>query len=307
MLDYFGQSPIIVRSSSLLEDNYGNAFAGKYESVFCPNQGPHRQAVGGIPLGRQDDLRQHHEREGPALPRPAGAVGPGRADVAAGAAGLRRRATAACSFRRSPAWPSRATPTSGTSASIPAAGVVRLVFGLGTRAVDRSDDDYTRIVALNAPERRPESDLDRVRQYSQRKVDVIDLEANQFVSRKFADVAAAQPAAAAAHLRLARRAAAHRRAGREPPDSRDLVLTFDELLSRDALRRRHARDAPDACRRPTIIRSTSSSPPISSADGRLQDQPGAVPAAASGLGRRGRRAAQDDRARTTACWRPTAR
>jgi hypothetical protein len=27
MLEYFGQSPIIVRSSSLLEDNYGNAFS----------------------------------------------------------------------------------------------------------------------------------------------------------------------------------------------------------------------------------------------------------------------------------------
>lgn len=39
MLEYFGQSPIIVRSSSILEDGFGNAFAGKYESVFCPNQG----------------------------------------------------------------------------------------------------------------------------------------------------------------------------------------------------------------------------------------------------------------------------
>ncbi|MBD3307801.1 pyruvate phosphate dikinase, partial [candidate division KSB3 bacterium] len=39
MLNYFGQSPIIVRSSSLLEDAYGNAFSGKYESVFCANQG----------------------------------------------------------------------------------------------------------------------------------------------------------------------------------------------------------------------------------------------------------------------------
>ena len=38
-LDYFGQSPIIVRSSSLLEDGFGNAFAGKYESVFCVNRG----------------------------------------------------------------------------------------------------------------------------------------------------------------------------------------------------------------------------------------------------------------------------
>lgn len=39
LLNYFGQSPIIVRSSSLLEDAYGNAFSGKYESVFCANQG----------------------------------------------------------------------------------------------------------------------------------------------------------------------------------------------------------------------------------------------------------------------------
>ena len=37
LLNYFGQSPMIVRSSSLLEDAYGNAFSGKYESVFCPN------------------------------------------------------------------------------------------------------------------------------------------------------------------------------------------------------------------------------------------------------------------------------
>ncbi|TFF95904.1 MAG: pyruvate phosphate dikinase, partial [Promethearchaeota archaeon] len=40
MLSYFGQSPIIVRSSSLLEDAYGNAFSGKYESIFLANQGP---------------------------------------------------------------------------------------------------------------------------------------------------------------------------------------------------------------------------------------------------------------------------
>ncbi|MDO9534396.1 MAG: PEP/pyruvate-binding domain-containing protein [Bacillota bacterium] len=39
MLDYFGQAPIIIRSSSLLEDSFGNAFAGKYLSIFCANQG----------------------------------------------------------------------------------------------------------------------------------------------------------------------------------------------------------------------------------------------------------------------------
>jgi hypothetical protein len=39
IIEYFGQSPIIVRSSSLLEDAFGNAFAGKYESFFLVNQG----------------------------------------------------------------------------------------------------------------------------------------------------------------------------------------------------------------------------------------------------------------------------
>src|SRR4030067_2683951 len=39
MLEYYGQSPIIVRSSSLQEDSFENAFAGKYESVFCVNSG----------------------------------------------------------------------------------------------------------------------------------------------------------------------------------------------------------------------------------------------------------------------------
>ncbi|MGL4791103.1 MAG: PEP/pyruvate-binding domain-containing protein, partial [Anaerotignaceae bacterium] len=39
ILDHFGQTPIIVRSSSFLEDGFGNAFAGKYESVFCSNLG----------------------------------------------------------------------------------------------------------------------------------------------------------------------------------------------------------------------------------------------------------------------------
>ncbi|HNS39185.1 MAG TPA: PEP/pyruvate-binding domain-containing protein, partial [Promineifilum sp.] len=39
MLAVMGDSPLVVRSSSLLEDNFGYAFAGKYDSYFCPNQG----------------------------------------------------------------------------------------------------------------------------------------------------------------------------------------------------------------------------------------------------------------------------
>jgi hypothetical protein len=32
-----GRKPLIVRSSSLLEDSFGTSFAGKYESIFLPN------------------------------------------------------------------------------------------------------------------------------------------------------------------------------------------------------------------------------------------------------------------------------
>ena len=39
LLETLGPQPLIVRSSSLLEDSYGTSFAGKYDSFFCPNQG----------------------------------------------------------------------------------------------------------------------------------------------------------------------------------------------------------------------------------------------------------------------------
>ena len=96
--------------------------------------------------------------------------------------------TAACSSRRSPAWGCRSTLTSGRSTSIPEPGVVRLVFGLGTRAVRRSDDDYTRIVALNAPARRPETTSSEVRGYAQCRVDVLDLEKTEHRACSFEEV-----------------------------------------------------------------------------------------------------------------------
>ena len=43
LLDHVGDKPLIVRSSSLLEDNFGTSFAGKYDSYFCPNQGSPRE------------------------------------------------------------------------------------------------------------------------------------------------------------------------------------------------------------------------------------------------------------------------
>ncbi len=44
-LDELGERPLIVRSSSLLEDRAGSAFSGKYKSLFLGNQGSKRRAA----------------------------------------------------------------------------------------------------------------------------------------------------------------------------------------------------------------------------------------------------------------------
>jgi hypothetical protein len=187
MLDYFGQSPIIVRSSSLLEDNYGNSFAGKYESVFCPNQGPRERRLEdflsavrtiyastmsekALRYREQRGLLDHDEQMALLVMRVSGATHGRYYYPEAAGVGF--------SFN----------PYVWHESIDPKAGVLRLVFGLGTRAVDRSDDDYTRLVALNAPRRRPESNFEEVRQYAQRRVDYLDLQANRLMSGHFLDV-----------------------------------------------------------------------------------------------------------------------
>jgi hypothetical protein len=60
----------------------------------------------------------------------------------------------------------------------PSAGMIRLVFGLGTRAVNRVDDDYPRVVALDAPLLRPLSGMEDIRKYSQQRIDLLDIKDN---------------------------------------------------------------------------------------------------------------------------------
>jgi len=193
MLDYFGQSPIIVRSSSLLEDNFGNAFAGKYESVFCANQGPHHKrledfmsAVRTIYASTMSEKALRYRAQRKLLDRDEqmSLLVQRVSGMRYGALFYPQVAGVGLSFNPY-AWSPYIDPRSG---------VLRLVFGLGTRAVERVDDDYTRVVALNAPDRRPEATSEEVRQHSQHRVDVIDLEANQLVSRDFAEVALKSPA-----------------------------------------------------------------------------------------------------------------
>ena len=192
MLDYFGQSPIIVRSSSLLEDNFGNSFAGKYESVFCANQGSKDRrfedflsAVRTIYASAMSERALRYRARRGILDRDEQMALLVQRVSGALHGNLFYPPIAGVGFSFNPyVWSEYIDPE---------AGVVRLVLGLGTRAVDRSDDDYTRVVALNAPERRPEANFDEVRQYAQRKVDVLDLEANQLSSLDFAQVARRSP------------------------------------------------------------------------------------------------------------------
>ncbi|MCU0276200.1 MAG: PEP/pyruvate-binding domain-containing protein, partial [Acidobacteria bacterium] len=44
-LDDLGDKPLIVRSSSLLEDRMGTAFSGKYKSLFLANQGSKQERL----------------------------------------------------------------------------------------------------------------------------------------------------------------------------------------------------------------------------------------------------------------------
>lgn len=187
MLAYFGQSPIIVRSSSLLEDNYGNAFSGKYESVFCANQGTPAERLEALmnavrtvyssTMSREGLLyRLHHslldcdEQMALLVQRVSGEM--------YGTLFFPQLAGVGFSFN----------PFVWNEAIDPKAGVLRMVLGLGTRAVDRTEDDYTRIVALNVPTKRLESDFKGMRQYAQRRLEVLDLKANQLAVKNFEEI-----------------------------------------------------------------------------------------------------------------------
>ena len=58
-------------------------------------------------------------------------------------------------------------------------GFLRLVWGLGTRAVDRVEHDYPRLVALDAPLSRPFSGPDNIRKFSQHYMDVLNIKSNE--------------------------------------------------------------------------------------------------------------------------------
>ena len=187
MLEYFGQSPIIVRSSSLLEDSYGNAFAGKYESIFLVNQGtPEDRYAKFVDAVRriyastmnEDALTYRLQR------------GLGQADEQM--ALLVQRVSGA--YHSKFFFPDIAGVGISYNTFVwkntmdPKAGMLRLVIGLGTRAVNRVEGDYPRIVALDEPLLKAHANIDDTKRFSQHEVDVLDISKNSIETVPFNDL-----------------------------------------------------------------------------------------------------------------------
>jgi len=177
VMDQLGDCPLIVRSSSLLEDSFGSAFAGKYDSFFLPNQSTPEENLSALLKAiakiyasvlnpdalfyRQiQQLEDYDERMGILIQKVEGERhGKYFFPIMAGVG-----------FSRNPyIWNKKLKADEG---------FLRLVFGLGTRAVDRVDRDYPRMIGLSHPTLRPVTSATDIRKYSQSSVDVINLEDN---------------------------------------------------------------------------------------------------------------------------------
>ncbi|MGB1249702.1 MAG: PEP/pyruvate-binding domain-containing protein, partial [Candidatus Promineifilaceae bacterium] len=197
LLSKVGNHPIIVRSSSLLEDNFGTAFAGKYDSIFCPNQGSPDENIADLMNAikrvyactlnpdallyrRRHGLIDYDERMAILIQEVSGEQ----------FGDYWFPALAGVGFSQNPfRWHPKIEREKG---------FLRLVWGMGTRAVDRVSADYPRLIALSHPQLRPETTARAIRQYSQHQIDLINLRSNQFETLAISDL----PLARYPHLRF---------------------------------------------------------------------------------------------------------
>lgn len=181
MLEYFGQSPIIVRSSSLLEDNFGNAFAGKYESVFCANQGTPEERYDAFERAIKTVYASTMNEDALAYRMKRGLF-----EMDEQMAILVQRVSGdqyGDFFFPHAAGVGNSSNLYVWDKTIDMdAGMLRLVFGLGTRAVDRADGDYAKIICLDNPMRVPPMNMEDRKKYSQHYADVISLKDNMLTS-----------------------------------------------------------------------------------------------------------------------------
>ncbi len=178
-LDDFGENPIIVRSSSLLEDRLGAVFAGKYKSLFLANQGSKQDRLdelcdavaevfasvfGPDPIGYRIErgLLDFNEEMGIMIQEVVG--------TKAGDYFFPAFAGVAFSFNEF-RWSPRIKREDG---------LIRLVPGLGTRAVDRISNDYPILISPGKPNFRLNLTFEQMVSYSPKLIDLINLKTNTF-------------------------------------------------------------------------------------------------------------------------------
>jgi pyruvate,water dikinase len=180
-LDDLAERPLIVRSSSLLEDRMGAAFSGKYKSLFLANVGTRKERLAALqdaiaevyasifapdPLEYRAErgLIDLHEEMGIMIQEVVGTrVGDYFLPAFSGVAFSNNE------FR----WSARIRRDDG---------LLRLVPGLGTRAVDRLGDDYPVLIAPGQPGLRVNVSPDEVRRYAPSMVDAVNLGSRAFES-----------------------------------------------------------------------------------------------------------------------------
>jgi hypothetical protein len=188
-LDDLGEKPLIVRSSSLLEDRMGMAFSGKYKSLFLGNQGTKQERLDAltdaiaevygsifgpdpIEYRAERGLLDFHEEMGIMIQEVVGQkVGDYFFPAFAGVAFSNNE------FR----WSPRIKREDG---------LARLVPGLGTRAVDRVSDDYPILIAPGMPNLRVNVTAEETMRYAPKRIDVINLKTGSFESKEISSLLA---------------------------------------------------------------------------------------------------------------------
>ncbi len=178
-LDDFGERPLIVRSSSLLEDRMGAAFSGKYKSLFLSNQGSKQQRLEALTDAIievysskfcPDSIQYRSERGLLDFPEEMGIMIQEVVGTQIGDYYMPLYAGIAFSsneFR----WSPRIRREDG---------LLRIVPGLGTRAVDRLSDDFPVLISPGQPELRTNTVPEEIKHYSPGKIDLINLKTNSF-------------------------------------------------------------------------------------------------------------------------------